>query len=643
MAPVGVIQKDRRWRAARTARFARGGSPDRRFARQDGHMTRFYGLSSALFVLWAAALGGTTISTQQNASPAQASAAPKPKPDEGIPIPNQTVQKACAPCHTVDDKQQISRISFRRNTPEGWQETIRRMVALNGLRIDPQTAREVVKYLANNLGLAPEEAGPAAFEVERRVTDYKYAANADAENVCNKCHSLGRVIAQRRTREEWNLLVAMHRGWYPLVDNQAFRRGGPAPRDPSPDGRPPDTRHPVEKAVDHLARAFPLKTAEWSAWSATMRPARLEGTWAINATELGRGTVFGQMTITAVPNTTDEFTTEFTLIDAGTGERRVRRGQALIYTGFQWRGRSTPAAPTSSATPGSGNGSSGNGGSDGQASAEGDDLREVMSVDRDWRSIQGRWFTGGYDEIGLDVRLQRVGPEPHVLGSERAALRVGSTNQSFRIYGINLPSTLRPADVDFGPGITVTAVSNVTGQEATVTVDVASTAPHGVRDLFIRGSRTRALAVYDNIDSIKVTPAWAMARVGGVGFPKALAQFEAHAYDAGPDNRPDTSDDIDLGMVPATWSLEEFAATYDDDDVKFVGQIDAKTGLFTPNIDGPNPARRGQRNNVGDVYAVATYTPPAVDGKPAKTLRGRAHLLVTVPLYMRWEEPGSPR
>ncbi len=608
-------------------------------------MTRFYGIGSALFVLWiAAALGATTVATQSNASPGQPSAAPKQKPDEGIPIPDQAVQKACAPCHTVDDKQQISRISFRRNTPEGWQETMRRMVALNGLRIDPQTAREVVKYLSNNLGLAPEEARPAAFEVERRVTDYKYKANADAENVCNKCHSLGRVIAQRRTREEWNLVVAMHRGWYPLVDNQAFRRGGPAPRDTSPDGRPPDTRHPVEKAVDHLSRAFPLKTTEWAAWSATMRPARLAGTWAVSATQLGRGTVFGRMTIKAVPNTTDEFTTEFTLVDALSGERRVRSGQAIIYTGFQWRGRSSSVSPTSSATPGDSNGSSsGNGGSNGQSSSSGDDLREVMFVDRDWRNIQGRWFTGGYDEIGLDVKLDRVGSEPYVLGTERSALRAGSTGQTFRVYGINLPATLRPADLDFGAGITVTAVTNVTDQEATVTVDVASNATQGMRDLFIAGSRARALAVYDSVDSIKVTPSWAMARVGGVAFPKALAQFEAHAYDAGPDNRPDTADDIDLGIVPATWSLEEFAATYDDDDVKFVGQIDAKSGLFTPNIDGPNPQRRGQRNNVGDVYAVATYTPPSVDGKPAKTLRGRGHLLVTVPLYMRWEEPGSPR
>ena len=580
-------------------------------------MTPFARLCATVGVLWLAASASSTFGQQQPATPA--SAAPKAKAEEGIPIPNATVQKACAPCHTVDEKQQISRISFRRNTPEGWQETIRRMVALNGLRIEPQTAREVVKYLANNLGLAPEEARPAAFEVERRIIDYKYTANADAEGVCNRCHSLGRVISQRRTREEWDLLIAMHRGWYPLVDNQAFRRPGPAPRDVSADGRPPDTRHPVEKAVDHLSRTFPLKTAEWSAWSANMRPARVEGTWAISGTEVGKGPVYGRVVVKQASGTPDEFTSETTLIYAQTGERVTRTGQAIVYTGFQWRGRSSV-----------------NG-------VENSDLREVMFVDRDWRTIEGRWFTGAYDEIGLDVRLDRVGGEPRVLGTERMSLRAGTTGQSFRVYGVNLPASLQPSDVDFGPGITVTGVNEVTADAARVTVDVASTAVAGPRDVFVAGSRAKGPAVYDSIDAIKVTPAWAMARVGGGAFPKALAQFEARAFDNGPDNRADTADDVDLGLVPVTWSLEEFAATYDDDDVKFVGQIDAKTGLFTPNVDGPNPARRGSRNNIGDVYAVAIYTPEPTEGKPATTLRARAHLLVTVPLYMRWEEPGTGR
>jgi quinohemoprotein amine dehydrogenase len=551
------------------------------------------------------------------AAAAAQSAAPTQKPDEGIPITDATVRKACGSCHRADEKGQLTRISFQRNTPEGWQENIKRMVALNGLQIDPATAREVVKYLSNHLGLAPEEAKPAAFEVERRMPDYKYAASDDVQNTCNKCHSLGRVISQRRTRAEWDLLIAMHRGAYPLIDTSSggFRRSGPPPREPGPDGRAPDARHPVEKAVEHLAKAFPFRTPEWTAWSATMRPARLDGTWAVHAKELGKGEVYGRVVITPIAGTTDEFTTETTLVYPRSGHRVTRKGRAITYTGFQWRGRSEGG---------------------------GDVLREVMFVDREWRSMEGRWFTGGYDELGLDVRLERYSGEVHVFGTDKGALRAGATGQELRIYGANLPASLQPTQIDLGPGVTVSRVVSVSGDTATVVVDVAANAPSGARDLFFAGtSRPKVLAVYDRIDGIKVTPNWAMARVGGITFPKALAQFEARAYDNGADNRNDTADDIDLGVIDAAWSLEEFTAVFGDDDIKYVGEIDHASGRFTPNVEGPNTARKGQANNIGDVYVVATYTPEPIDGKPAKPVRARAHLLVTVPVYMNWEQRGG--
>ena len=61
---------------------------------------------------------------------------------------------------------------------------------------------------------------------------------------------------------------------------------------------------------------------------------------------------------------------------------------------------------------------------------------------------------------------------------------------------------------------------------------------------------------------------------------------------------------MELGLVDALWTIEEFAATFDDDDKDFVGEIDAETGLFTPNIDGPNPKRKNNANNFGDVWVV---------------------------------------
>ena len=65
------------------------------------------------------------------------------------------------------------------------------------------------------------------------MIDYHYT-DKDVDQVCSKCHSLGRVISQRRSKTEWELLIAMHRGYYPLSDFQAFRRGGPPRRSPVP-------------------------------------------------------------------------------------------------------------------------------------------------------------------------------------------------------------------------------------------------------------------------------------------------------------------------------------------------------------------------------------------------------------------------
>src|SRR6266850_5466235 len=64
--------------------------------------------------------------------------------DSGIPVTNELVRKTCSPCHKVDDKLRLSRISWRRTTPEGWEQTIKRMISLDGLQIEPAEAREVL-------------------------------------------------------------------------------------------------------------------------------------------------------------------------------------------------------------------------------------------------------------------------------------------------------------------------------------------------------------------------------------------------------------------------------------------------------------------------------------------------------------------
>jgi quinohemoprotein amine dehydrogenase len=530
------------------------------------------------------------------AQPGADRAAPPP----GIPITSDAVVGNCSACHARDSTGRMGRLSSIRKTPEGWQTSIRRMVSLNGVRLDPEVAREIVRYLANRHGLAPEEARPGRFEAERRMIDYSYTADRETESTCKPCHSLGRVITERRTREEWELLIATHRAYYPVADFQAFRRGGP----------PPDTgdrRHPMEKAIAHLSTAFPLETPEWRAWSATMRPPRLEGSWLLSGYEPGLGSLHGWVTVTADPRAPDEFATEATYTYAGDGRQVVRRGRAVVYTGFQWRGRSW--------------------------SSPRDSLREVMFVERDWREMSGRWFRGAYDELGVDVTLRRLGSDPVIARVEPRALRSGAESE-VRIFGANLPASLGIAAIDLGPGVHTLSVSAAAGGAmVTARVRVDSAAVPGRRDAHLGAAHLEhAVVVYDTVSRIKVTPPAGMARIGGAAFPKQLQQFEAAAWHDGPDGKPNTADDLPLGRVPVTWSLEEYTATFGDDDLRFVGAID-QTGLFTPALDGPNPDRSGNRNNVGDVWVVATYAPPG-GGTP---LKARAHLLVTVPLYLRWE------
>jgi quinohemoprotein amine dehydrogenase len=590
-------------------------------------------------------LHGQALSGGQVAEPAKAEPAKsEPAKDEGIPVQSELVRSRCGACHRTDDKGRMSRISYRRATPENWERTIKRMVTLNHATLDPADARGILKYLADRQGLAPDELRPIAFEAERRLVEYSYTADKETADTCSSCHSMARVLSERRTKEEWELLVAMHRGYYPLVDNQpmnggqGFRRTRPRQTEPGPDGRPADNRHPMDHALEHLERTLPLTTSAWAAWSAAMQAPKLAGRWAVVGTQAGKGAVYGQVTITTDPGAPDTFTTEARMTMARSGETVTRTGKALVYTGYQWRGRSNPG---------------GAGGGD-------QPWREVLFVERDWKQMWGRWFTGAYDETGIDVTLTRLSSDPIVFGTSVTALKTGAGAQVITIFGANLPSAVRPEDIGFGPGVRIARVVSGRTDQIALEVDVAATAPVGARDVSVLGTvKPTALVVYDKIDGLKVLPQAGLARVGGAVFPKQLQQFEAVGINYGPDGLPDTADDLNLGLVDVTWSLEEFAATFGDDDLQFVGTLDAH-GLFTPNLDGPNPKRNGNRNNVGDVWVVAelaragagtTGAGAGTAGESAgtaaasggsKPLRARAHLLVTVPIYMAWfESEGS--
>src|SRR5437867_8094690 len=74
----------------------------------------------------------------------------------GIPISHQLTIDKCGGCHQRDANGMMRRISYIRTTPEVWEQAIKRMIRLNGLVLKPEEARDILRYLSNNNGLAPE-------------------------------------------------------------------------------------------------------------------------------------------------------------------------------------------------------------------------------------------------------------------------------------------------------------------------------------------------------------------------------------------------------------------------------------------------------------------------------------------------------
>ena len=561
----------------------------------------------------------------------------------GIPIDNPLTITKCGGCHQRDSSGMMRRLSYIRTTPEVWEEAIKRMVRLNGLAIKPEEAREVVKYLSSNNGLAPEEAKPIFWEAEHRLfRDQSDKIPDDAlQHTCNYCHTIGRVLSQRRTREDYDKLINMHLGLFPGAENtlKPRRPSGPAAEMPvamtAPAGGNPavvppsppalntraDGKYPADIAVDYLAKAQPLITPEWSAWKAAMRTPKLEGTWILTGYQQGKGRVFGTVTI-AGGAAADEFVTKTEVEYAATGATLSRTGKSLLYTGYSWRGRSTGPNATKSADPGT----------------DPPEWREALMLSSDGNSLDGRWFWGGYQEFGIDVHLVRAGSAPVLTGASVFAIQSPSAPE-VRVYGANFPGDLKPADFDFGKGISVKRLVTRTPNVVTLELQAEAGLPSGIRNISMRqATAERALAVYDKIAYIKILPDASMARLGGTIAAKQYAQFEAIAYAAGADGKPQTADDVPLGPVPAHWSLEEFISTPGDDDVKFVGSMN-DSGLFTPNIEGPNPERKKASNNFptnnwGDVWVVANYSPAG-----SAAMKARSYLVVTIPVYMKYDQP----
>jgi quinohemoprotein amine dehydrogenase len=497
--------------------------------------------------------------------------------EEGIPVTDPVVIAKCGNCHARDARGNMQRISWARTTPEGWQNVLKRMVLGNGVSLTAPEARVIVRYLSASHGLAPEEAKPVMYSAERRIREETNIPDDNLRNACAKCHAFALPLSWRRSLDDWKQ----------FVDSHAVRHMFP----------------PSAEAVAFLAKAAPLHTPEWETWSARTNLPDLTGRWLVTASMPGRGKYYGEMQVARAGD--DEFATRVNLTSVTDGSKVLRTGRTAVYGGYAWRGRSNGSDPVSSAP---------------------DDLsseaREVLWIAPDHLNAEGRWFWGQYQELGFNVQLQRASSDPTVMIVDRPSLKAGSRGNRVRVIGYNFPAGVTPPDLDFGPGVMVRGIVSSTTVEIVADVDVAVDAPLGKRGLALRGSvLPGAVAIYDRVDYVKLTPESAVAAFADAKHRKGYLQFEAIGYQRGADGRLHTADDVDLGPVDVTWSFQVFHA-HEGSSADFVGRVSA-SGLFTPAVENPNLNY--------DCWAIATATSEKdQNGAP---LVGKAYVVVTVPTY----------
>ena len=520
----------------------------------------------------------------------QASAA-APEPPQ-VSSPQEIIAASCSGCHAKDGEDRWHRVSDQRKTAEGWQMTLVRMqIAHKAQLVDPaggdsaSVQRRLVKYFADTQGLAPSESAPNRFILEQELNTIEQHETEQFRTMCARCHTGARVALQRRTEDEWRNLVHFHLGQFPTTEYQLM-------------GRDRDwLGQALNEVVPALAKKYPMQSAAWEQWQAAPKP-DLGGRWRVVGYMPGRGDFSGVMVTGAQDG--DRYSVEFSgqFVD---GESLSGSGSAIVYTGYDWR-----------------------------ATLQLGDVkyRQVLAASENGAELTGRMFQREHNEWGLRMRAVRETNRSEVLAVQPGIIRAGSEGL-MTVVGINLDGA-----VDLGPGLKVTEEVSRGAGNILLRVKADGAAPVGGRVIRVGDSElAQALTVYTGVDRLQVEPAYAVGRVGdnGGSQPTVEAIFDAVAWSNGADGEPATADDLRIGRVPAQWSVaprnEQALA---DEDQRFAGQMGKDDGVFTPAGAGPNPERRFQTNNAGNLKVIA-----GID-QDGQTIQGEGHLMVTI---QRWINP----
>ncbi|HLT00535.1 MAG TPA: quinohemoprotein amine dehydrogenase subunit alpha [Geminicoccaceae bacterium] len=491
----------------------------------------------------------------------------------------------CSACHQRTADGGLARISDQRKTPEAWDMTIVRMMQLHGVELTGDERAALVKHLADTQGLAPAETAGFRYILERVPSMFEEPPTEDLGTMCARCHSWARVALQRRPEEEWRKLAHFHLGQYPTTEYQALGRDRKWWEIAS------------EQLPPELAERFPLETPEWKAWQ-EREPADLSGEWRFVGRDPAAGDYEGVATIESTGDDTYSVTLELTYAD---GQQVEGEGSGIVYTGFEWRSRVTIGD---------------------------DETLQVFAVSEDGKTMTGRSFRADADSIGRRVTNVRMDDGTSaLLAASPPYLRAGESAE-IAIHGFGLEG-----DVSLGEGVTVEEVLSRDGETVVVRASADADAANGPRTVSVGETDADGLlTVYQSIDFVTVEPSYNIARVGGGGgpLPPVPAQFEAIAWLNGPDGEAGTDDDIAIGAMPASWSVENFDEVAEEmADTEFAGEMQPN-GVFLPAEAGPNPKRPFQTNNAGNLKVIATVQD---DGR---AVTGEGQLLVTV---QRWNDP----
>ncbi|MFT5852756.1 MAG: quinohemoprotein amine dehydrogenase, partial [Colwellia sp.] len=192
------------------------------------------------------------------------------------------IRTNCTGCH-IPTNEGLSRISYQRKTPEGWEMTVNRMRLMHGLKINKGNLdikgsglHEIVKYLADNQGLAPNETKGVRYILEQKLNHIETQFDDEFAAMCARCHSGARVALQRREPKEWNYLIDFHLGQYPSTEYSMFGRD----RNWLAIAR--------NKMVPLVSKKYPFNSEDWSSWAAAEK-VQLDGKWILSGHMPGKG------------------------------------------------------------------------------------------------------------------------------------------------------------------------------------------------------------------------------------------------------------------------------------------------------------------------------------------------------------------